>query len=230
MAEPRKARTKLVATAADGLRDMVFAAPSGSRIGSLHDLTNALDVGTVTIQQAARVLEHEGLLEARRGPGGGYYGTRPDSAAVGRSIAAYVRANPSSFEEAMNLTSLLFNELAAAAAERVDDGARQDMDTLLRRVGTCKTNIDCGAFEIDLQDRLFTIVDWPLLRLLTVVTLGVSKTQTLHLLRDDDAIARWKLGRTRIISAILSGDPDLARFEANRGNRRAILESLDLKR
>jgi hypothetical protein len=69
-----------------------------------------------------------------------------------------------------------------------------------------------------------------LLRLLTVVTLGVSKTQTLHLLRDDDAIARWKLGRTRIISAILSGDPDLARFEANRGNRRAILASLDLTR
>jgi DNA-binding IscR family transcriptional regulator len=36
----------------------------------------------VTVQQAARVLEHEGLLAVRRGPGGGYYGTRPDEAAL----------------------------------------------------------------------------------------------------------------------------------------------------
>ena len=228
MAEPLKLRRSLVGATADGLRDLVFAAEPDSLIGSLQDLARALDVGIVTLQQAARVLEHEGLLEARRGPGGGYYGRRPDSAAVERSIAAYLRSNPTSFEEALNITSLLFNELAAAAAERVDDIARAGLATLRQRVETCRTGADCGAFEADFQDLLFGMVDWPLFKLLTVVTLRVSATKSASLLRGGEQdIADWRAGRKRIIAAISSGDRDLARFEADRSNRRAVLRSIE---
>ncbi len=58
------------------LRERIFAVAEGERIGSLHELARSLEVGIVTLQQVARVLEHEGLLEVRRGPGGGYYGAR----------------------------------------------------------------------------------------------------------------------------------------------------------
>jgi GntR family transcriptional repressor for pyruvate dehydrogenase complex len=228
--EPVKSRRNLVGMTADGLRDMVFAAEPDRLIGSLQDLAKALDVGIVTLQQAARVLEHEGLLEARRGPGGGYYGRRPDAAAVERSIAAYLRSNPTSFEEALNITSLLFNELAAAAAERVDDAARAELLMLMQRAETCRTGADCGDFEVDFQDILFKMVDWPLFKLLTVVTLHVSMTKSARLLRAEEDIARWRTGRTRIIAAIASGDHDLARFEADRNNRRAVLGSMDGQR
>jgi GntR family transcriptional repressor for pyruvate dehydrogenase complex len=228
VADPVKSRRNLVGATADGLRDRVFAAEPDTLIGSLQDLANALDVGIVTLQQAARVLEHEGLLEARRGPGGGYYGRRPNSAAVERSIAAYLRSNPTSFEEALNITSLLFNELAAAAAERVDDRSRAKLVMLLRRVDTCMTGADCGDFEVDFQDTLFAMVDWPLFKLLTVVTLHVSMTKSASLLRDGERdVAEWREGRKRIIGAIASGDRDLARFEADRSNRRAVLNGMD---
>lgn len=100
MVEIGQQKRSLVSATADKLRDMVFGAGPNVLIGSLQDLAKALQVGIVTVQQAARVLEHEGLLEARRGPGGGYYGTRPDAAALERSITAYLRSNPTSFEEA----------------------------------------------------------------------------------------------------------------------------------
>jgi GntR family transcriptional repressor for pyruvate dehydrogenase complex len=227
MTEPAAPRRNIAATTANRLRDLVFATAPDTRVGSLQDLARTLGVGIVTIQQAARVLEHEGLIEVRRGPGGGYYGRRPDLAAVERSIAAYLRANPASFEEALNITSLLFNELATAAAGCVDMALRDELAGLLRRVPTCRAAEDCGRFESDFQDLLFRMVNWPLFKLLTVVTLQVGVSNATRLLGEgDEAIAEWRAGRERIIVAILGGDRDLARFEADRSNRRAVLGAL----
>ena len=82
--EPSAGRRNVVPSAVESLRDRIFAQEEGELIGSLPELARALGVGIVTIQQAARILEHEGLLEVRRGPGGGYYGRRPDAAVLER--------------------------------------------------------------------------------------------------------------------------------------------------
>src|SRR5246127_1001735 len=99
-------RRQIVQAAAAKLRDVILAREPGTQIGSLNEVAELLGVGIVTVQQAARILEHEGLLAVRRGPGGGYYGTRPDEAALERSMTAFMRSYPTSFEEALNITSL----------------------------------------------------------------------------------------------------------------------------
>jgi GntR family transcriptional repressor for pyruvate dehydrogenase complex len=219
-----KQKQSVVGAAADTMRDMVFAAEAGSLIGSLQDLAKSLAVGIVTVQQAARVLEHEGLLEARRGPGGGYYGTRPNGAALERSITAYLRSNPTSYEEALNITSLLFNELVPAAARCKDTSLLSELKALLGRIDTCLTDDDCGLFENEFQDLLFRMVDWPLFKLLTLVTLRVGVTNSDGMLKGhSDAVVHWREGRKRIMSAIALGDAELAAFEANRSNRRVVM-------
>jgi DNA-binding GntR family transcriptional regulator len=114
-------RRYLVQETAAKLRDLVFDREPGALIGSLPELARLLGVGIVTVQQAARILEHEGLLEVRRGPGGGYYGQRPDEAALERSLAAYLRMHPASYGEMLDITTLLFRELVAAAAACDDE-------------------------------------------------------------------------------------------------------------
>jgi GntR family transcriptional repressor for pyruvate dehydrogenase complex len=219
-------RRNLVGETAGALRERVFAATPGELIGSLQDLARLLGVGIVTLQQAARVLEHEGLLEARRGPGGGYYGTRPGAAALERAVAGFLRTHPASFKEALNITSLLFTELAAAAADCAEPALRDELATLGARVETCTTQAARGTFEHDFQNLLFRMVDWPLFELLTRVTLGFAGDAQSTILPDGPAIADWQAGRRRIIAAILSGDAELARFEADRSNRRVMLASL----
>lgn len=224
MIEPRK---PLVQQSAERLRDMLFAVPSGTRLGALPELARRLGVGIVTVQQAARILEHEGLLEVKRGPGGGYYGTRPDDAALERAIAAYMRVHPTSFDEAADITSLLFNELVPAAAACRDDRLRADLHALGETVDYQNTEADRGAFELALQDLLFDMVDRPLFAALTRVTLRVAETRSAPLIDQSRAgVAEWKAGRRRIIAAILAQDADLARFEANRSNRKAVLAGL----
>lgn len=221
----------LVSATADRLRDRVFSEPPGTLLGSLQDLTAQMGVGTVTLQQAARVLEHEGLLEARRGPGGGYYGARPGDAALERAFAAYMRTHPASYDEALEITSLLFIELAAAAADCQSDPLRAELALLAARIEGCDGDAERGAFERELQDLLFRMVRRPLFELLTRVTLGFAMAQSERLLRTDpQAVQEWKDGRYRIVDAIQRADRDLARFEASRSNRRLVLEGLSARR
>lgn len=216
-----------VQAATDRLRDMIFTAEPETRIGSLTGLARQLGVGIVTVQQAARILEHEGVLDVRRGPGGGYYGRRPDAASLERSLAAYMRMQPHSWEEALDMTSLLFNELCAAAAGCTDDALHEELRRLDPTVDLCAEEADMARLELAFQDLLFRMVDRPLFELLTRVTLRFAESRPItSLYRRMVAIDQWKAGRHRIIDAILRRDRELARFEADRSNRRVLLDSL----
>ncbi|MDR2858726.1 MAG: FCD domain-containing protein [Novosphingobium sp.] len=225
-------KRQLVRQTAGRLRDLIFAQAPDELIGSLPDLARLLGVGIVTVQQAARILEHEGMLEVRRGPGGGYYGKRPDAASLERSLAAYMRMQPHSWEEALDMTSLLFNELCAAAAREGDAALHSELRDIAGRIDSCAREIDTGEWEEAFQDLLFRMVERPLFELLTRVTLrfATSRPTTESIYRDAVAIDGWKAGRHRIIDAILSRDEELARFEAERSNRRVVLDWLGRQR
>jgi DNA-binding GntR family transcriptional regulator len=152
-------RQRPVQATARRLRDMVFAAKPDTRIGSLKGLADSLGVGIVTVQQAARVLEHEGLLEVRRGPGGGYYGKRPDEAALQRAIAAFIRIHPVGYAEALDMMTLLFCELVAAAADSNDAVLRGDLAAMVGEINLCRDDATLGTFETRFQNLLFRMVD-----------------------------------------------------------------------
>jgi DNA-binding FadR family transcriptional regulator len=222
---PLAARRRPVPDAAEALRELVFASEPDSRIGSLPDLARRLGVGIGTVQQAARVLEHEGLLAVRRGPGGGYYGQRPDAAALERAFSAYMRMHPASYGEALDMTSLLFTELAAAAAGCRDQALQAELAALLPRITPGAAAEDRLVFESLFQDLLFRMVDRPLFEMLTRVTLHFSETREgPAVVMEGEQAEHWWLGRRAIIAAILSGDAELARFEADRCNRRIVMD------
>ncbi len=221
-------RGQLVQTTAEALRQRIFANPAGAQIGSLRELAQDFGVGIVTIQQAARILEHEGLLDVRRGPGGGYFGRRPDMATLEPVLTAYMRSQPASWQEALDITSLLFTELCAAAASAdVAPALREELHALAALLDDAANPPNTAAAEKQFQDLLFRMVNRPLFELLTWVTLHFSEANP------DEMVARgliapdeWLTGRQRIIGAILARDAALARFEADRFNRQLILRSL----
>ncbi|WP_417621227.1 FadR/GntR family transcriptional regulator [Parasphingorhabdus sp.] len=223
----RPDRPSLVDSVIERLRLMIFDHAPEQRIGSLSGLASQLGVGIVTIQQAARVLENEGLLAARRGPNGGYYGKRPTAEVLERTLAAYMRGEPSTWKEALDMTSLLFTELAAAAADCRDALLLDALTRFLDPVEQCPDEESMAAIEQQFQNLLFKMVNRPLFELLTRVTLNISVNQSEHsVYRGLIGLELWKSGRQRIIHAILEGDGELARFEADRNNRRAIIRQI----
>lgn len=220
-------KPKLVEVMADRLRERIFAQEPGEPLGSLNDLAREMGVGIVTVQQVARVLEHEGLLDVRRGPGGGYFGRRPDITSLERSFGAYLRSVPSSWEEALDITSLLFNELCAAAARCRDEAQFPVLEAIGKEIAASEDKGEIGPLESRLQEHLFRMVRRPLFEMLTRVAIGVSVTRQADTsFRWGFGLEHWRASRTAIIRAILARDPDLAHFEANRTNRREVLRIL----
>jgi len=219
-------RRQLVQAAAAKLRDLILAREAGVQIGSLNDVAELLGVGIVTVQQAARILEHEGLLAVRRGPGGGYYGTRPDEAALERAFAAYLRVHGFSNRESHRMLSLLDCEIVPAAARCTDETLRQAVRGLIDRVDQCVTSEQRVAFETELRELLFKMVARPLVELVCRVSQRLyEQSNSPPLFPGKDGFDAWRGARRRILEAILKHDEALAEFEAER-YRRLVLARL----
>jgi DNA-binding FadR family transcriptional regulator len=189
-----------------------------------------LGVGIVTVQQAARVLEHEGLLEVRRGPGGGYYGSRPDAAAIERSVATYLRVGGSDAYEALEIMTVLDGELMPAAARCANPDLHAELRMLAARIDRCAAGAARVAFEEDLHDVLFRMVKRPLMELVARVSMRYYRSGPIPaIFEGEEGLLAWQTWRHQIIAAILAGDPERAHFEAKR-HRRILLRRLETER
>lgn len=212
-------RRDLVGKASAKLRELILAREPGAQIGSLNEVSALLGVGIVSVQQAARVLEHEGLLAVRRGPGGGYYGARPDDAALERSLATYLRVHCSVRSEAREILSMVDCELAAAAAECRDAQLRAELKALGDRLNACDTPSLRVDWEGQFRAQLFRMVSRRFFELISRVAIQVYDSSPSPIYAGEAGVAAWRLEQGRIIAAILKQDQELARFEAERHRR-----------
>jgi GntR family transcriptional regulator, transcriptional repressor for pyruvate dehydrogenase complex len=203
---------RLVGATADKMRDLILTQAPDALIGSLPELAQILDVGIATVQQAARVLEHEGLLAVRRGPGGGYFGRRPDAAALERSLATYLRVRRADDYEALEMMTLLDCELMPAAAQctvaRLLDGLR----SLKERIDQCLGAEERVLFEDDFHSILFKMVDRPLIELLAQVSMRFYRSRPIpQIFEGEEGIRAWRQWRHQIIDAILARNGRVSR-------------------
>ncbi|HEX7858549.1 MAG TPA: FCD domain-containing protein [Sphingobium sp.] len=205
---------------------MILAREPGTAIGSLPDIATALGVGIVTIRQAARVLEHEGFLKVRRGNGGGFFGARPDAAAIGRTVGGFLEIARSHEREAIEIMTLLDCDLMAAAAQATDETLRAKLQAHARKIDACDTPEQRAAFVEAMHDIVFKMVDRPLMEMMARMSMQHYATRTgFPIYEGTEGTERWKQDRHAIIYAILRRDPDLARFEAQR-RRDYVLQSI----
>ncbi len=221
---------RLVSATADKMRDLILGQAPDALIGSLPELAQILGVGIATVQQAARVLEHEGLLAVRRGPGGGYFGRRPDAAALERSLATYLRDRRAADYEALEMMTLLDCELMPAAAHCTEARLLDGLRSLKGRVDQCLDSEGRVAFEDDFHSILFKMVDRPLIELLAEVSMRFYRSRPIPpIFEGDEGLRAWRQWRHQIIDAILARDPERARFEAER-HRRGLLQRIAARR
>lgn len=206
-----------MADTAERLRELILALPPEACIGSLNEIAERLEVGIVTVQQTARILEHEGLLRVKRGPGGGYYGTRPDDAALERAFATYMRIHDISYKEAFELSLMLDCEIIQSVARVYTGEQANSIHGLVTQLEACTNGREVIAFEQAFRETLLTIDSKPLLELLARVAMQLySAKSEPEVFEQMFGLNEWRQGRLRILQAILNHDPQLAYFEAQR--------------
>lgn len=218
----------LVAHAVAGMKAMILAAQPGTQIGALGEIAAALEVGVVTVRQAARLLEHDGYLKVRRGNGGGFYAARPSAEGLGRALAAFLPLGQSHEREAIAIMTLLDCDLMAAAALSTDEALREDLRRHAEAIDGCDSAEQRAAFVEAMHDILFAMVDRPLTEMMTRLSMQHYAVRTgMQIYEGAEGTARWKQERHAIVHAILRRDAELARFEAQR-RRDYVLQRVEL--
>jgi DNA-binding FadR family transcriptional regulator len=102
---------------ADALRERILTkqVATGSHLPSAEELLAEFGVSRATLREALNVLESEGLVRLRRGPGGGAIVTAPDGLAITRSLDSLLRFEGTTVEQVMEVR-LVVDPLAARLA------------------------------------------------------------------------------------------------------------------
>lgn len=95
--------------------------PVGTRLPNESELTEQYGLGRVTVREALRVLERDGLVEIRRGPTGGIFVRHTDISQVSDAMAMLFRFSDTTLGEASEFRALLEPRVAHLAALNADD-------------------------------------------------------------------------------------------------------------
>lgn len=212
-----------VRAAADALRRDAIDREDGELLGAEEDLIRRYGVSRPTLRQAAALVAQENLLRVKRGVGGGYFASRPDSRAVAHMAAIYLRTRHTQVSEVVGALAPIRIELAKLAAAGGNEEAREEMRRFLAR--------DRLVPDDQVRYREFLRTERDFGRILGEI--GGNKVIALYLeilydfsgmlgrgediyVNRPDRVNEYRDKRNRLAEAIIEGDVELAVVAARR--------------
>jgi DNA-binding FadR family transcriptional regulator len=190
--------------------------PVGTVLGSEADLIEQYGVSRAVFREAMRIVDHHGVAEMRRGPGGGLVITEPDLGAVVRAVSLqlrFERIQPRQVTEARNALELSCVRLAAQRItpegvlriqESLDDEVQRIKGT--RRSSRVKGDLPSHDFHVLIAD----LTGNPAMTLFVQMISRVLGEQAPRLQSLDRVAHEVHQVHTRIAEAVIAGDADTA--------------------
>jgi DNA-binding FadR family transcriptional regulator len=190
--------------------------PVGAVLGSESDLMQRYGVSRAVFREAMRIVDHHGVAEMRRGPGGGFVVAAPDLDAVVRTVSLQLQFQDISVEQVNEMRVALELNCVRLAIERITpeqiELLKQHLDhevdaiTHTREAGRPKGDFPSNDFHLLLAE--FT--GNPAMRLFVQIVMRVTglqspRAESLHTMAEEvHAVHR------RIAEAVIAGDVEAA--------------------
>lgn len=205
------------------LREDAMKVPSGGLLGREDELVLRYGVSRPTLRQAAGLVGQEQLIQIRRGVGGGYFASRPDSSAVANLAAILLQVRGVRLNQMLHAIDPIRAELVRLAAEKASEDHLEELRAFLQSDEIASEAEyrfrDFLKAEVQQNDIIGRASHNEALSLFLRILLQLVAT----LRRQDDIlfgrrsrIASWRVQRNRMLRAVLSRDAELATLEARR--------------
>ena len=128
----RVSRAELVARELE--REIIDEREAGERLGTKDDLRKRFGVAVATVNEAVRLLETRGLIQARPGPGGGVFVSGPATRVAMSHVVLGFKSGSTSYEECLEVRDALepLIESHAARYHRATD--IRDLNRIVKRM------------------------------------------------------------------------------------------------
>jgi GntR family transcriptional repressor for pyruvate dehydrogenase complex len=196
---------------------------AGDRLAAEADMCAEYGVGRSTVREALRVLENQGVITIKTGPGGGPIIAPSDTGFLAANIALHLQLSGASFRDIMNARLVIEPAIAGAAAEH---GDLQTMEALAAVVEQSHDDLDHDGLvrgAADFHDIVAAGSGNPffeyLMRALHRITEPFAQRLPYEAVRRERLVTH----HAEIAGAIASGDRDLAAGMM----RRDLLEFID---
>ncbi len=199
-------RQKVAELAAAELRRRIIeeGLPPGTRVCSEPELMREAGLSRASAREAARILEHQGLVTIRSGPRGGLYVAEPQIETVVRAAANYLGAQGLDAKGILEARRVFEPQVARRAAERArkDAGFGERLTAQLRRE---------EAMADDVRDAIRTHIEFH------VELAEGSRRQSVGVLRVLQRPGRLPLeSRDRFLSPVTCGNAPPMSFPITR--------------
>lgn len=201
--------------AAAALREMATKAPPGELIGSEDDIVERLDVSRITVRQAARLLEREGVLLVKRGKKGGYFAARPSFEMVEDVVCAYLDTLGIGASHTGGVATALWVEAVreGTAAER--SAAQRTAAKLRELVVNIPDDAEMaiiGKAEAEFRSIVFDLIEGDYMRMIFQINAAFARKKlvrsesTIDERQHCEFVRKWRSGKLLQAEAIGSGD------------------------
>jgi DNA-binding FadR family transcriptional regulator len=138
----RVSRAELVARELE--REIVDDREPGERLGTKDDLRRRFGVAVATVNEAVRLLETRGMIEARPGPGGGVFVARPAARVALSHLVLGFKSGSTTYEECLEVRDALEPLIDSHAARYHRASDIRELNRIVKAMETAKD--DPAAF------------------------------------------------------------------------------------
>ncbi|WP_299778744.1 GntR family transcriptional regulator [uncultured Roseobacter sp.] len=206
---------------ADTIKELVMARDlkRGDRLPAESEMINSFGMAKSTIREAMRILEAQGLVETRTGPGGGSFVAEPSAERARSLLGNYFYFKDVKLVEVYQLRRLLEPELVASLSGCLNEDQLTELEQLSERFpNPPHTTEDERAYHIgslEFHVRLASFAQNELLGfVIGFLTTVLSELTVCRGGAEHAAAALWRKGgscRKRLLIALREGSPGDAR-------------------
>ena len=189
--------------------------PVGQVLGSEADLIDKYDVSRAVFREAMRIVDHHGVAEMRRGPGGGLVVAAPDLDAATRTVSLhleFLRIRPEQINEARMALELAgvrsAERLTAEGRQRIKQHLAHEEEDIkhTRELGRACGDLPTHDFHLLLAD----LTGNPAMRVFVQIVAQVTGALSPRSESLEETAVEVHRTHQRIAEAILDGDADAA--------------------
>ena len=218
MFQPANKTEKISDHIIEQIRDAILSGQfkPGDRVASENELITQFEVSKATMREALRVLEVMGLIEIRKGVGGGVFIAEVEMKTTINSIINFLHFKSVSIKDITMLRYLLEPSVAQIAASKITD---EDIQKLEGIIGEQITDSQAEVLRgISFHRYLARMTQHPILILIMDFIDNILRDIKSQLKLDDDFYDRVRQSHRRIFECLIRKD--------GAGARRAMVADL----